>query len=94
MKDSRYWLRNPWLIIALDEEPSVQISRNLGKILSKNMFLASTCSAPRATLKIGRSKSRKFFIFRFVIMKYTCSATAKAFHQGLGPPKGKKTCKK
>ena len=34
MKDSRYWLRHPWLIIALDEEPRVQISRNLEKFLT------------------------------------------------------------
>ena len=33
------------------------------------------------------------FIFGFVMMKYTCSATAKAFHQGLGPQKVKKHAK-
>jgi len=42
MKDSRYWLRHPWLIIALDEEPSIQISRNLENILHFENFCTKT----------------------------------------------------
>jgi len=42
MKDSRYWLWNPWLIIALDEEPSVQISRNLDNIFHFENFCTKT----------------------------------------------------
>lgn len=59
----------------------------------KNRFFPSTRSAPRATLKMGRSISQKVSIFGFFMMKNTYSATTKTFHQFFGPQKVKRHAK-
>ena len=86
--------------MVLDDTPPAQNSEDLEQFWSilnfffvKNRFLPSTRSAPRGTLKMGRSISQKVCIFGFVMMKYTCLATAKTFHQVLGPQKVKKHAK-
>ena len=96
MLDSKSWQTFPWLIIVLDEGPSLQFLANLEEILSflkfwlQNRFFCPTRRATRCALMIGTSSGGKIDIFGFFMVNYACSGMAERFHQVLGGLKGQK----
>ena len=73
MIGSKYWLKLLWMSITLDEGPSVQISRNLEKILSFFIFFGHKTGFPArhvaplgAHLRLGDSLEENLVFLDFL----------------------------
>ena len=83
----------------LDGGPSLQISRNLEKILSilkfwsQNRFFRPTRRATWRALMIGTSSGGKLDNFGFFMINYAYSEMTERFHQILDGLKGQKHSK-
>ena len=100
MIKSRYWLRLHWPNIALDEEHSAQISKNLGQFLhlwkfwpkKQTFLLYASCHLTRAFARgLLLMKTHHFWIFQGKICMPT---NGQEILTGFGLPKRSKTPQK